>query len=68
MKRTGLAIFGIVLGYRSFRDWIDLWLSGISGMDSGFVLIQAVFLALVAMAVFGAVVRLGYDALSDVFD
>jgi len=68
MKRTSLAVLGIVLGYRSFRDWIDLWLSGLGGMDSGYVLAQTAFLAFVSAVVFIAVVRLSYDALSDVFD
>lgn len=68
MKRTGLAILGIVLGYRSFRDWIDLWLSAIGGMNGGYVLAQTVLLVFVSAVVLVAVVRLSYDALSDVFD
>lgn len=63
-----MAVFAIVLGYGSLRNWLDDWLPVIGGMDSGYVLAQTVLLAFVAILVFGTVVWLSYDTLSDVFD
>ena len=68
MKRAIIAGLAIWIGYLELQDDLALWLPTLGGMDQGYVLAQIVFLAILAVIVFGGAISVAYQTLTWIFE